>query len=277
MIRAVIAAMSWLVVAAVATDDAGAQQAIPNSPGWQMAYEADMCVLSRAYATKSGEFVFGIRSTLPGVDMVGLQIVTEGMTSRKRERQLATISVPGQDQLWQGEVTLWPAPKLKQTLILGSVPRTLLTPIAAAQEVTIAVAGQEPVTLPISAAKQALKALEACEADFAKTLGIDAAQSMNVKTPAEPAKTVGDWIRFEDYPKSALQAGVGGTVSILWEVDKQGKIASCRTIKTSGREDLDKAACDALMKRARFNRPALDAAGNPVASYGTRQVVWAIP
>ncbi|MGC6400544.1 energy transducer TonB [Sphingomonas sp. FW199] len=277
MIRAVIAAMSWLVLAALATDDAAAEHAVPKSPGWQIAYEEDMCLLSRAYATKSGELVFGIQSTMPGTEMVGLQIATEGMNSRQKARQLATISVPGQDQVWQGEITIWPVPKLKQTLIMGTVPRTLLTQIAAAQEVTLAVAGQERVTLPISAASQALKALAACEADFAKMLGIDATQYLNVKTPAEPVKSVGDWIRFEDYPKSALQAGVGGAVSILWEIDKEGKIASCRTIRTSGREDLDKAACDALMRRARFSRPALDAAGNPVASYGTRQVVWTMP
>ncbi len=63
---------------------------------------------------------------------------------------------------------------------------------------------------------------------------------------------------------------------IGWTIGTDGRAVDCRVLKTSGVPDLDQASCRALVKRARY-RPALDAMGKPVESYGTRNVQWLLP
>ena len=73
--------------------------------------------------------------------------------------------------------------------------------------------------------------------------------------PAKPASDPSTWVRFSDYPTSALAQGEEGVVEMLYEVDTTGRVRNCAAYRSSGSADLDNAACAAMIARARF-RPA---------------------
>lgn len=85
-----------------------------------------------------------------------------------------------------------------------------------------------------------------------------------------------DWITNDDYPAASIRAEEEGTTAITWTINTQGRVENCRVTASSGSAALDRAACAALTRRGRYS-PALDQAGNPIASTQSRRVVWRLP
>jgi protein TonB len=84
------------------------------------------------------------------------------------------------------------------------------------------------------------------------------------------------WITQDDYPPSSIRAEEQGTTAISWTINTQGRVENCQVTSSSGSPALDRAACAALTRRARYS-PALDQAGNPTISHQSRRVVWQLP
>ncbi len=98
-------------------------------------------------------------------------------------------------------------------------------------------------------------------------------------TVSKAAASKGDelsWFSADDYPPSALRAEEQGTVGIAWTVNAQGRAENCRVTSSSGSSALDQATCRILERRGRYS-PALDAAGNPMATTRSRRVTWRLP
>lgn len=68
---------------------------------------------------------------------------------------------------------------------------------------------------------------------------------------------------FADYPRKAHKEGREGIVTYHLIVGKDGRVKSCSIEQSSGWDDLDKATCRNMRKRARFT-PATDAQGHPI-------------
>lgn len=79
------------------------------------------------------------------------------------------------------------------------------------------------------------------------------------------------WQTADDYPIKALREGREGTTNFRLHIGKDGMIKDCVVTQSSGWDDLDEAACDMMMRRARF-RPAKDAQGN--RSRTPIQIAW---
>jgi protein TonB len=71
-------------------------------------------------------------------------------------------------------------------------------------------------------------------------------------------------IRPSDYPRDLRDAGVGGTVGLLFTVGTNGRVARCTVTRSSGVPELDALTCRLIQKRFRY-RPATDRFGRPVA------------
>jgi protein TonB len=96
---------------------------------------------------------------------------------------------------------------------------------------------------------------------------------------AKPAQIKGDpsfGITSDDYPSSSQRNGEEGVTAIAYDITADGRMANCRVTSSSGSSTLDETTCTLSMRRARF-KPAQDAAGNPIASHGTRRIRWQIP
>jgi periplasmic protein TonB len=71
-------------------------------------------------------------------------------------------------------------------------------------------------------------------------------------------------ITRRDYPKHLGNAGIGGTVSVSFTVQVNGRVTGCRVTRSSGVPELDALTCVLISQRFRF-RPATDRYGRAVS------------
>jgi protein TonB len=89
---------------------------------------------------------------------------------------------------------------------------------------------------------------------------------------SDPELVKGD-IRDSDFPMAARQGLEKGRTATEMAVSAQGRVTGCRVTRSSGFADLDDATCRLAVKRFRF-RPAMDAAGRPIAGMVDYDQVW---
>jgi TonB family protein len=90
---------------------------------------------------------------------------------------------------------------------------------------------------------------------------------------ASPVGNPGEWVTTNDYPSRALSEERQGTSGFNLVVNAKGRPEICTIISSSNHADLDKATCDTLMKRARFDS---DAGSHELRNY-RNNVRWQIP
>lgn len=89
----------------------------------------------------------------------------------------------------------------------------------------------------------------------------------------EPRLSKYDWITPADYPRELQGSGAQGIVAIEVSISASGAITACRVTKSSGFAELDDAACDATLRKAKF-LPRLGQNGLPVDSTYGRSIRW---
>ena len=87
-------------------------------------------------------------------------------------------------------------------------------------------------------------------------------------------KNPGSVVLDTDYP--ARNHDKQGTTRFELIVGSDGKPVSCATTVSSGHDVLDKSACNAFVKRARFS-PAKDETGNPITGRYKGSITWKAP
>lgn len=93
---------------------------------------------------------------------------------------------------------------------------------------------------------------------------------------AKPRNAPGGWATPRDYPTSDLRAGHQGVTGFRLSIGADGKVRGCEIIASSGFPGLDRATCDKVALRARFE-PAVDGYGNTVAGSYSGRIRWQIP
>lgn len=90
-----------------------------------------------------------------------------------------------------------------------------------------------------------------------------------------PAVNLGRLFGSAPYPPRALRDEREGRVGFRLAVGADGRVDSCTVTSSSGHSDLDDAACKELSRKAKF-KPALNDAGNPIASVYSNTFTWQI-
>jgi protein TonB len=86
----------------------------------------------------------------------------------------------------------------------------------------------------------------------------------------------GTWVTNEDYRPRWIAEELSGTARFTLQIDARGKVTGCTITRSTGHAALDKATCDLVSKRARFDA-ARDGNGKPVAGSYSNSVRWSIP
>jgi protein TonB len=86
----------------------------------------------------------------------------------------------------------------------------------------------------------------------------------------------GAWATPNDYPARDLREGNQGVTGFLLTIGADGRVQSCAITRSSGFAGLDKATCDNVSRRARFDA-ATDGAGNRTAGSYKGTISWRIP
>lgn len=84
------------------------------------------------------------------------------------------------------------------------------------------------------------------------------------------------WVTENDYPTADLRAGNEGRTAYRLSIDANGKVTNCTVTASSGFAGLDKATCDKITSRGKFES-ATNTDGERVAGTFSAAVTWRIP
>lgn len=93
---------------------------------------------------------------------------------------------------------------------------------------------------------------------------------------ARPKGESSRWLTTDDYPLRSIRERQEGRTGYRLAIDADGRITSCSVTSSSGHPELDRAACQLLPRRARFDA-ARDNTGAAVAGSFTGNVQWRLP
>lgn len=124
--------------------------------------------------------------------------------------------------------------------------------------------------------RKPMEALNKCVDDLMTTWGIDVERHKMLSRGVEPLTSPEKWIVSGDYPMNMISSGQPAIVEFRLSVGADGVPASCHIQSTTRPKEFDKAVCGSLMRRAKF-KPAIDAQGQPLASFYRNSVRFALP
>jgi len=93
---------------------------------------------------------------------------------------------------------------------------------------------------------------------------------------ARPVGRPSGWVTSNDYPSRDLREGNAGVTGFRLSIGSDGSVQGCTITLSSGFPGLDRATCDNLTRRARFE-PAMDGSGARVAGTYASHIRWVIP
>ncbi len=93
---------------------------------------------------------------------------------------------------------------------------------------------------------------------------------------ARPRNDPGSWVTEADYRSSWINREMAGTARFRLQIAASGKVEACTVTGSSGYPELDKATCDLVTRRARFD-PAKDSSGARAAGSYASSVRWQLP
>ena len=125
---------------------------------------------------------------------------------------------------------------------------------------------RKPVLLETGSMRAPLAALNKCVENLLTSWGVDVEKHKSLSRAATPLKSPGKWIVSSDYPSDMLAVGQPALVNFRLSIGQDGVPTACHIQATTRPKEFDKAVCNSVMRRARFS-PALDAQGQPLASY----------
>lgn len=146
---------------------------------------------------------------------------------------------------------------------------------AAIEFMKVRVGQKKPVLLDTGSFAGPFGAMNKCVRELVTSWGVDFEQHRKRSKSVRPIGNTRDWVRSEEYPTKMLKQRQPALVNFRLSVDENGKATACHIQQTTRPREFDDAVCDGLMKRSSFT-PALDAEGNPMASYWRNQARFRI-
>ncbi|WP_156359940.1 energy transducer TonB [Sphingomonas sp. Leaf10] len=242
---------------------------------WTIEYAEKMCVVSRGYGDPARPIIVAFKPTPFGDFMQSVVFGSRAQLGKEGAFNLR-LEAPGRTFDKKQTGTLVYFPEGDRAVLTFYISRADFEGLIDAPTFSVRPRNGPVISVALSMNKALLPALRKCEVNLMEQFGYDPKKVAAVATRAEGERPA-EWISNDDYPVSSLAKHEQGIVVIAWTIATNARVSDCKIIESSGSNDLDKAACDAILRRGRYRRPALDAAGKPVESYSTRRVMWLSP
>jgi hypothetical protein len=278
-----VVAMSCTLAGTARAAEAGAPRVFKPAASWTADYGDDYCRLVRNFSDGTDEISLAMDRVQPGqftrIILIGNAIklyrrATELGVRTMREGDNRTMpflhstTTDGKQYLLLGPALFGPQPAA------GTPPgpppaydRAAEQEYAAGVNALLLTDGTvDPVEIDTGSLKPVIAAMQACTDDLVKSWGVDPEKQKTVSRPVAPDGNASKWlpqgtIAFSDFPKLG-----GGTNMIRLMVDATGKPTDCKIQLATLEPAVNEKVCKALLDNAHF-QPALDASGQPFASY----------
>lgn len=268
--------MTTLSLIAAMTAPAEAGQTPPLTPTgkWTVDYADAACILSRDYGSGDARTTLGINPS-PLASSLVLVTVSPGAKTTRYRPMKGTLTLQPSGRMVDSDTWVYEFKAKDQTVTTltteGDVEKELLH--SSSLSVTLADGSRTAFALP--GIERAAGSLRACQDDLLRRWGIDPAERDLPPLPGGgmwPAQ----WITPDDYPRSALETGVQGKVTVVWTIQTDGRVGDCRVVDSSQSKELDDAACSAISKRGHYS-PPLGIDGKSQVRHGMRRIIWRLP
>ncbi len=135
---------------------------------------------------------------------------------------------------------------------------------------------RQAVRLAPGSMGEPMTAMRTCTEELMTHWGIDVVAHRTLQRLPVPIGNHGNWIVGYQYPTELLRRGMEGRVDFRLIIGPDGKPTDCKTHKSIRPAGFNEVVCQLLTRRARFE-PAVDAKGEPIASYWHNSVRFVIP
>jgi len=288
------------LLAAPIAQQASAQEAriLPPSSNWILNYDDDSCALQRGFGSEGEAVFFELRQFSPGVGYQVLVVSPDFEVRNERPKVRygndeafwvppggskldyddGTGGVVFNDNLFAAEfkAELDDLDHNERNLRLFELARDeamLAEREASVATISIDDSFGDEITLRTGEMHAPMEAMRECMDDLLTRWGIDAEAHGSLSRPVLPrnynrlARRV-----MQNYPSSMLRAGNNARLQVRLAISAEGDVTGCHLQMPIEYDDFREDACYAL-ERASFD-PALDADGNPVASYWTNTISY---
>jgi TonB family protein len=257
---------SVTAVAMLALLSQAAPESLAPSGKWTVAHEPGECLLSRPFGPGERSITLGVLR-LPASPGGTLLLVEPGGTASTRRGSGKIVVQPSGDR-FNADWTV--APRTGRTGGLTRIePDTAFwDALPQATGLTFEGFGGASIELPTGKMTAALSAYGACNDDMLRRWGADPAAMI------KPGSWITKWLSYNDYPDAAIRRRAEGRAVVLIAVDADGRPTGCKTVKSSGDADLDKASCAIASGGARVPRSADD---RPIDRWFVLPVTWSLP
>ena len=246
---------------------------------WNVNYDQDSCSLLASFGSGRDEAVLAFSRFEPG-NFVKLMIVGDAFSPRVQTGQLTIDFGPARNPHRVVTTNGWFGDKrfamVAQPLRFDDreiaespvpVPSPPLTIEAETAVETLDVgAPGKTYRFMLGPMGRTMAAMRQCTDTLVKSWGLDPAIQATRRLPPVAIGNPTRWITSSDYPDTALLRGRGSVIQFRLMVDETGKVTGCHLQRATAETEFQRITCERITARARF-RPALDAAGRPVASY----------
>lgn len=261
---------------------------------WAADYGDDYCLLGRVFTDGKEEITLAFERTQPG-QFFRLVVIGDALKTFRTTTSLGYTLLPAGSER-QGQIVRGKSQDGKQYMDLGlatvesfAMPAPGSPPVfkpyrtaeerAAAKAVTAVEFNKgltESVRIETGSLDAPIGALQKCTSDLVKQWGIDPAAHETLTRNAFPAGPASAWVPTGTFPFSEFSKLSGGRNAFRVLVDATGKPTKCEVFRPSVAGTANQTACDGIMKNGKFT-PALDAQGQPIASYWITEVFGLMP
>lgn len=279
-----------VLVSIAGTSVAGGEppELAPTTP-WNLRYDEHACRLVRAFGTgddavtavfaKYGPSIrFEVILSGKGLDPKGTQLRYRFRPSSGYEFEQSPLfgtEIEGKTG-WQFASSLLPASVLKAVDPSFNPEHYRAADAARRAQVDsfeLSRGTRRTFTLLTGKLDKPFAAMDACLDDLVASWGFDPAKLRTLTAWPKPKSNPGSWVTAQDFPYAMIHQGKSGIVQFRLDVDSNGKPQKCAVQAAFTDPTFEKATCDSLLKRARFE-PAKDASGVNVPAYWINSVKW---
>ena len=259
----------------------------PTSP-WNIDYADDSCALKREFGAPADRALLELRQFAPGASFSVLVARAE-RSFRQRPPQVrflpATKPRSIENALHFSNGAGMKAVKWYDSFV-PTEPTSADAAVVAEADYRVwegAVSGLEvagtfapAVVLETGEMHKPMQAMRACLDELLTHWGVDVAAHRSLSRRVAPKGQAAWALEIQEaYPREMLLQERSGEVRVRMMVGADGKPTGCRVQIPSQDPSFEETACRKMMEAARFE-PALDAAGNPIASYFLTRIIYRV-
>lgn len=262
------------------------------SSNWVIDYANEACHLSRTFSNGDKDFTLKISRFKPNLSFELLLIskyLKRASTTKPVTIKFGTQFDEQEFNFKNGDTLFKDNQKIPTIIIRSSILirnpteqeiKNKKIQITAEDEdkvdkITIKARHVKDIILQTKTMKGAFAALRKCTDSLVTSWGYDAEEQNKLNRSVMPANNPSQWIKPEDYPEQQLIKRDIAVIQYRLDVDENGSAIDCVIQRSIGGEAFDRAVCQNIMSRAKFE-PALDANNKPIKSYYISKVIFAI-